>query len=224
MFYLLALAIAAWLLLSKSFTMMSAWRAGALSAHRYVVLTLSTAFITSLASAPMLLAFYDADQEVNGHPISLNIGMRSMIWASLAGSLAGAVLFGGLLLKQRRQTSLTHTAVGVNTLGLLICGYLAFAAGDQLQFSANHDGTGVLNVEALKQQGSAKEVNCERGWVLVRDIEAEEVEYRCPTGILLGVFSDTPFAPWPSYTEGSSRTLGADIKALTRNTVKVKLK
>jgi hypothetical protein len=110
----------------------------------------------------------------------------------------------------------------VNAVGTILSAYIVFVTVDQLQFSANRERTGFLNIGLLQQElQGAKDIDCPYGILLVRDAEADLVEYRCPTSILLGMYSDAPFAPWPSYTEGTSTTLGADIKAINRGAIKV---
>lgn len=145
--------------------------------------------------------------------------MRVAVILSLCGASICLASYGLRLEALRRQAQkgpIAHRAMGPAVLGFLAALLVAYTCVDQLLYFRNPN-SGVVNVEMLRQMKLAEDVDCARDVVLVRDIESETVEYRCPKTIVLGMWSNLPFAPWPDYTEGTSVKLAGEMRELVRN-------
>ena len=57
---------------------------------------------------------------------------------------------------------------------------------------------------------SGEQMDCSGNMLIVR-MDDQTAVYRCPKSIRLGRDYAQPFVPWPSYTEGESKTLKGRI-------------
>lgn len=86
---------------------------------------------------------------------------------------------------------------------------------------STHPSTRELRIEIAKMEeataSATDDLLCE-SYAIVR-IDGDDAIYRCPTYMVFGPYSETPFIPWPAYVEGRSAELKAALDALLANAV-----
>jgi|UniRef100_C6BPQ4 hypothetical protein len=132
-------------------------------------------------------------------------------WAPVAYLLFGAIsliLFGAKLVRavrDRTGASAGGLRFGMTTWAVLAAVYMCATPIDHFLFFRSAADSGVMDVSF-----SGEQMDCSGDMILVR-MGHETAVYRCPKSIRLGRDYAQPFVPWPSYTEGESKTLKAAI-------------
>lgn len=132
-------------------------------------------------------------------------------WAPIAYLLFGAIsliLFSAKLVMAARDQSGESAGglrFGMTTWAVVAAIYVCATPIDHLIFFRDAAKSGVMDVSF-----SGEQMDCSGGMLIVR-MDHETAEYRCPKSIRLGRDYAQPFIPWPSYTEGESKTLKARI-------------
>ncbi|MBA9983283.1 hypothetical protein D7S55_18175 [Ralstonia pickettii] len=91
------------------------------------------------------------------------------------------------------------------TWAVLAAIYMCATPIDHLIFFRNPASSGVMDVSF-----SGEQMDCSGNMLIVR-MDDQTAVYRCPKSIRLGRDYAQPFVPWPSYTEGESKTLKGRI-------------
>ncbi|WP_175011259.1 hypothetical protein [Burkholderia lata] len=86
--------------------------------------------------------------------------------------------------------------------------YVSFTAIDHFMFFRDREHSGQMAVSFAGER-----LDCNADMLLVR-IDGNTAKYRCPQTIQLGRDYSAPFVPWPSYAEGTSIKLKANIDAV----------
>lgn len=87
--------------------------------------------------------------------------------------------------------------------------YVSFTAIDHFIFFRDREHSGQIAVQAF----TSERLDCNADMLLVR-IDGSTATYRCPQTLRLGRDYSAPFVPWPSYTEGTSVKLKANIDSV----------
>ena len=144
-------------------------------------------------------------------PAAGGIDSGAYNWAPVAYLLFGCIsliLFGfKLVLAARAQKGAIGGGLrfGMTTWAVLAAIYMCATPIDHLIFFRNPANSGVMDVTF-----SGEHLDCNGDMLIVR-MEHQAAVYRCPKSIRLGRDYAQPFVPWPSYTEGESKTLKASI-------------
>ncbi len=146
-----------------------------------------------------IASFYFGVVKISGHPGQPNYS----VYMLLVFSLLTLFIFGYAILKSVKETSKLFTwRNGDRLLFIGLSLYIVFTVADHFWFFAqNSDESGSANFSAIK----AEEVECSTYGIL--RVDGDEMVYRCPQGLMYGVFSNKPFIPWPGYFEARSRNL-----------------
>lgn len=130
---------------------------------------------------------------------SLLLALRSVaeLVASSGDRAAGGWRLGGVVF-----SALTS---------VLVC----WAVADHFVFCAG-SRIAVLDPRAME----VSDMPCD-GLAIARLDDGRVVRYRCARSMVWGMFTDTPFIPWPSYSEGTSSQLHAAIARMRERAVKL---
>lgn len=129
----------------------------------------------------------------------------------LAFGLISIILFGVKLYGKIRQPAKNQgvaLVMGMTLWAVLASVYISLTSVDHLIFFRDHEHSGQMDASYSSQQ-----MTCSGGMILVR-IKGDTAIYRCPQSVRLGRDYSAPFAPWPSYVEGSSTKLKQNIDAI----------
>lgn len=202
MIYLLALNGLFLIAVVKLWMLVNARSDGIEVTSREVRLVGSGLMVAMVAGIPLLMAL---SEEQGMAPVSG--------WATLGGGVLGMLVYG-LAFKYESSGRLGRKCV--SAAAVATSAYMSFVALDHLAFYGFGSSTdaGMLNWEATKAELNARDVDCDKGILLVANVDQVEAAYRCPTTLVLGKFSAMPFAPWPSYESGKSVDLASGIRGM----------
>lgn len=200
MIYLLALNVLLLVAASKFGMLLHARTMGEEVPPSATAMNVLGLIVAVIAGAPLLMAM--SEQQ----------GMAPIAgWATLGAGVMGLAVYGVAFRQERSGKSSRQYASAV---ALATSVYMLFAALDHLAFYSFGTATdaGMLNWEATKAELKAKDVDCDKGILLVAHVDQAEAAYRCPTTLVFDKFSAMPFAPWPSYVSGKSVDLASSIR------------
>ncbi len=108
--------------------------------------------------------------------------------------------------------------IGNRVLALCCVGVLVHIVSDHASFfDTDPNLTGFSDLGVFQKEYGVDDLLCE-SYAIVR-IDGDDAIYRCPTYMVFGPYSETPFIPWPAYVEGRSAELKAALDALLANAV-----
>lgn len=212
MLYFLAATVLMWLGLLSSFEVMRLYATNELTSSEVFRLSAAAGLPSIVITTPVVVEMVRVVQMHNGG-VSMD-GLPLFPWLTGIGGAMGAAIYGAQLLRQRNAGA-KFLAVGKGVTGFLLCCYMIFVAADQFAFfDSSKQDAGIVNWAHFKEAGSVLDVQCDNELMVIRDVDSDEVTYRCPSSILLGQFTTRPFVPWPSYTEGTSRDLARALRSM----------
>jgi len=213
MIYISSLAALHLLVLVQWVRVFQKVQSGAVTRGEGALTTIGLVGGATLASVPVLMEMMAVADFGAGQPVSRQHDSTALWCLGLAGGLT-FITFAARLYRSRATAS--WMGIGVAVTGVLIGCYLLVVVVDQIRFYSGED-SGTLNWVVLSQQGMGKGIECPSDMLLVSGFNSDVLTYRCPhPGIVLGRFSSQPIAPWPSYTEGKSSELAADLRKMLR--------
>lgn len=164
-------------------------------------------------SAPMVFLIFQV-MGGNDHQAPTDEQATWQIWAVLAGSIGCLLAAAAFGLKARTSKALSFWGAGRITILVLAAVIGSVSAFKHLTFfTSNKDG--VVDIQFLKEAADISDVTgCISAMALVKIADSGAATYRCPTALLFNQGSSRPFAPWPSYEEGSSEKLNTAIHQL----------
>jgi len=221
--YLIAVAVLAAFLLYKALRPFYLSLTGALPSGAWSMKLYLTARWWLLGIAillPFALSLFDSVTFSNGQPVSFT---RSITVPVLISSVVAVAVAGVVGLEMWRDYRLSRrvsfTNVGVHFI-VVLAGVLAGIAGfKHVQFASGN--AGVADLAAIGELKPVSDVHCAAGLVIVRwstESATTPVHYRCPTGVVLGGYTQVPFVPWPDYHEGDSVQLAEAFAELSTKT------
>ena len=170
---------------------------------------------------PFALSAFESTMLSIGKPVFF---LGSSTVPVLISSLVAITVAGVVSLKMWSDYRLCRCAsfgsVSVHVVVVLAGVLLGIAGFKHVQFADSNAGW--TYATAVKDLEELSDIDCAANLVIVRwsvlDSAATPVRYRCPTGIILGRFTQVPFVPWPDYQEGDSLQLARSFSELTSAT------
>lgn len=186
------------LMCGSLFALLNATRRGEWQAYLYLVLS-------GAGASAIFLTLAQAHGALAEHP-SLAVG--GFLFFGAGGAVMGARKWFALTRAQRAPASTWQLG---GALGMLAAGVLvAFAAVDHFRFYRGDSQIGFAPARLLSVDSKAI---CPAGaQLVVFRMDPDGATYRCPLLVYGG--SRQPFAPWPSYVEGSSPKLKQAVLAM----------
>ena len=145
-------------------------------------------------------------------------GANSAVWfAALFGCLSLLLALGSVmeLVVAGGDRTAGGWRLGSVVFSALTSVLVCWAVADHIVFCAG-SRIAVLDPRALE----VADMPCE-GLAIARLDDGRVVRYRCARSMVWGMFTDTPFIPWPSYSEGTSSQLQAAIARMRERAVKL---
>ena len=145
-------------------------------------------------------------------------GPNAAVWlAALFGLVSLSLAIKSLADLKKVPDHANPSSLGLGSVvisaltSILICGAVAdhalFCAGSRLA---------VLDPRAME----VRDMPCD-GLAIARVDDGGNARYRCAHSMVWGEFSDAPFLPWPSYSEGTSSQLQAAIARVRAQAVRL---
>lgn len=142
------------------------------------------------------------------------IGGAAYNWTPLAYFVVGLlslILFGIKFVSAARAgQSGGNLRFGLSLWAVFAALYVCGTAIDHWIFFRDVNRSGSMDVGFTGEQ-----MTCSGDQILVR-LEANTAVYRCPKSIRLGRDYAQPFVPWPSYVQGESAKLKANVDAVQK--------
>jgi hypothetical protein len=186
---------------------------------RHQALISATLVICSLlVMVPFVIEVLAHYQFRHGGGLAVDETVWALWFLLLTGVLSVAVLGRGLWSMGKHGTG-SFFAIGAHVLGFLIGVYFLFCTFSHLAFYKLSEGdAGFLNWPLVRDIAPVSDVKCDHDFLLVRNMNAEEVSYRCParSAWIFGRYTNTPLVLWPDYTDGTSAELGLALRTLHR--------
>lgn len=73
---------------------------------------------------------------------------------------------------------------------------------------------GWADLQAIREVHPIKDIDCTNPRILIHREAGQQLEYRCPTLVMLVPYSSQPVVPWPSFKDGTSAQLAAAIEEI----------
>lgn len=143
-----------------------------------------------------------------------SIGGDAYNWTPLAYFVFGAmslVLFGIKFVSAARAGQWSgNLRFGLSLWAVVAAVYVCGTAVDHWVFFRDGNKSGSMDVGFTGEQ-----MTCSGDQILVR-LTADTAVFRCPKSIRLGRDYAQPFVPWPSYVQGESTKLRANVDAVQK--------
>lgn len=226
MIFVLSLSVLQWIVLAQVFKMLRLMYTGDVTHANGVLSIMAMLTCAALAGLPLLCEYAVIAGIADGVSLLPSNDYLPLWFLGGAGVLT-VVVFGLRLYWQSRNPTENagFFAVGANATALMVGLYLLFVVSDQLAFySPPRDDAGMVNWGFFRERGDVKDVECRSDIIVVKGLNSKAATYRCPIDGLavIGRYTGTPIFPWPAYSEGTSRELGAELRKLKVESVKLK--
>jgi hypothetical protein len=225
MVFVLSLAVLHAIVVVQLFRTLVLIQEGALKRREGMLTAFGMMAAVTLISFPLADEFLTLVAFSHGAPIAPQRDYQPLWFLGLGGVLA-LVVFCFRLHRQRRNPNAGFYAVGANALGMMVGLYMLFVVADQVAFFVpSREDAGMLNWGMFRGKGVDPDIQCQSDILVVKGLDSDAATYRCPHEglVVMGRFSGTPIVPWPSYSEGISNKLAAEMRKIKLDAVNIKV-